>query len=551
MSLFSRRTNVKIKMRDGVALSCNIIFPAGKGKFPTVLARTPYNKESYNISSELVRRYLESGYVHISQDVRGKFDSDGVFDPFNETEDGYDTIMWIASQPWSNGKVGMIGGSYGGFTQIYPAKLAPAPLQAITPSVIGSNPVKNIIYKNGVLQFPIVSWILNTAAGRSALSQPVEDWNEFFTNVPIHDMATANGFEIPAFENWMSRTVADKYWDTFNIDAFIGKIDIPVFLAGGWYDFYSDVPLRLFSEMKKNASMKKKVKVIMGPWLHALSTDRIVGQIDFGVSSLMDIELIKKLWLDRFIKGEKNGIDKEAPLKIFVMGINKWRDEYEWPLKRTEYTSFHIGSGNSANSMHGDGFLSEEKHESKSEKDLFIYNPLNPVPSIGGATLGPLIGGPFDQRPAERRDDVLVYSSRALKKALEVTGPVRMELYVSSSAPDTDFIARLCDVYPDGRSINLCDGIIRTRFRKGFEKELMMEKEKIYKLEIDMDAISNVFLPGHMIRLEITSSCFPRFARNFNTGKKNIDEKNPFIAEQIIYHSKKHPSRLILPLINQ
>ncbi len=540
--------NVMVKMRDGVSLSTDIRMPEAGGPFPVVLVRNPYNN-NITVTPEneaLLKLYLESGYAYVTQDVRGKYDSEGTFRPFDESEDGFDSVAWLAKQTWCNGRVGMSGASYCGFTQLEAAKMAPPALCAITPSVMAHDAFKGIMYKNGSFSFLIMAWALGNT-GRTDKPQPLIDWMKIYNTLPLEKMDAAAGFETPFLQEWLAHPRYDAFWKKISTEAFYKNFDTPAYIMGGWYDYAIEGTVKNYCGLKK-AMKNKKVKLLIGPWAHGLGGGPVLGQLDFGPEAVFNIEKEKKRWLDRFVKGEKNGIEKEPPVRIFVMGANKWRNEEAWPLKRTKYVSYYISSTRGANSLEGDGVL-EVKLKSAKEKDEFIYNPADPVTTIGGATLLPdRPAGPYDQTPIERRPDVLVYTTGVLKAPIEVTGFVKAELFIASSAPDTDFITRLCDVHPEGKSIVLSEGLIRARFRKGLDKEVMLKAGQVYKLELEMDPTSNVFLAGHKIRLEITSSSFPAYSRNTNTGKNIAKETKFKTAKQTVYHSNKYRSKLILPV---
>jgi putative CocE/NonD family hydrolase len=278
----------------------------------------------------------------------------------------------------------------------------------------------------------------------------------------------------------------------------------------------------------------------MGPWGHGLNT-RTLGQLDFGPQAVIDLESLERRWLDRWVRDEENGVEHEAPVRLFIMGTNVWREEWEWPLSRARETAWYLASGGRANSLFGDGTLSDTPVDGV-ETDGYLYNPENPVPALDG--------GPQDHAPIERRDDVLVFTGPELREPLEVTGDITAVLYATSDAPDTDFVVRLCDVHPDGRSINICDGIMRARYREGLDQEVLMTPGTIYEFEITMGVTANTFLPGHRLRLEITSSCFPRFNRNLNTGEPIATGTNMQHARQTIYHSRAYPSRVLLPVVS-
>ncbi|HHH76573.1 MAG TPA: CocE/NonD family hydrolase [Phycisphaerae bacterium] len=538
-----QQIDIMVPMADGISLACDIRYPNGDGPWPAILLRTPYNKNiPYNPNSKNV--YLDDGYVYVTQDVRGKHESRGEFQYLHEAQDGYDTIEWISNQPWCNGRVGMIGGSYSGYAQLAAAKLKPPSLFGITPAVFTGNIFKGVDYKNGVPQMQCLGWFIINY-GR-VCQAPTCDWQEAYEAVPLNTMDSVIGYNIPAFQENLKHPTYDDYWKAKSIEPCYDQLHAPTFLSGGWYDIFSIGLIRMYDDLFKSrtGNDSRSLKLLIGPWGHGLGT-RKLGQLDFGPQAELDLENLNKRWLDCFVKEADDAIAKEPPVRIFVMGINEWRDEHEWPLSRAKDTYFYLNCSRSANSLFGDGELSTEISDGK-DFDTYLYNPENPVPSIGNNTTS---SSPCDHRPVERRDDVLVYTTTELTEELEVTGYIRLELCVSSTAVDTDFIGRLCNVFQDGRSINLCDGIFRMRFREGLDREVMMTPGETCQIEIDMEATSNVFLPGHRIRLEITSSSFPRFAPNHNTGNPVATDCEFKTATQTIYHSTQHPSRLILPVI--
>lgn len=530
-------------MRDGVRLSADIRYPDSGGPFPAILIRTAYDNSGYSGQS-----YLRDGYAVVKQDCRGRFDSEGRFDPLREDADGHDTIAWLTRQPWCNGNIGLIGSSYSALTQLAAAWTEPEGLKAIAPAVIGHDGFKNMIYQNGVFNLSLaIQWGCGVA-GHSGQAKEATGWDRVFRHLPLNTMDKAAGYDLPYFREWLSHGVYDNYWAAHSVERHFDRFNVPAFHIGGWYDVYSCGILRNFRGMKQHGGplARRHQKIIVGPWIHGFN-QRASGQLDFGETAVVDIEGMTQRWMDRWVKGVRNNIEREPPVRIFVMGENTWRDEKEWPLARTRETNVFLSSGGRANSLFGDGALSLMPGKG-ARADHYAYNPDNPVPTLGGACLCAL-SGPTDHAPIERRDDVLVFTGEPLKKALEVTGFVKMIIFVSSNAVDTDFVARLCDVYPDGRSIILCDGIARARFREGLERERMITPGRTYELEIDMGVTSNVFLPGHCLRLEVTSSCFPRWARNLNTGEPVATATRMKIARQTIYHSSACPSRLRLPVI--
>lgn len=536
--------NTPVPARDGTRLSTDIRMPDSGGPFPTLVMRTPYNNADPTAVLPLVHR----GYAVAWQDCRGRFDSDGVFDPFNEAEDGYDTIAWVHQQPWCDKRIGMLGSSYGGTTTLTAAWTNPPGLRAIAPTVMGRDGFKDLIYHNGVFNFSIAANWGTAVTGRSGQSHLSTNWDEVSRHLPLTTLDQAAGFDTPFYRRWLEHPTYDDFWRALSVEQHYASFNVPAFHKGGWYDFYNEGTIRNFMGMRAHGGPAARAaqKLIIGPWGHGLNT-RSIGQIDFGDHAITQLFEMDMRWFDRFVRDQINGVENEPPIRIFVMGTNVWRDENEWPLARTREQSFFLSHHGSANSLFGTGELVARPPE-PAITDRYTYNPDNPVPTLGGAMFAAATG-PTDHTPIERRDDVLVYTTPPRTTPIEVTGFVSAVLYISSDARDTDFVARLCDVYPDGRSIVLCDGIARTRFREGLDREVMMQPGNVYEIHVEMAATSNVFLPGHRIRLEVTSSCFPRFARNLNTGNNPSTDTVVRLAHQTVYCSAAHPSRLILPVI--
>ncbi|MBS1840230.1 MAG: CocE/NonD family hydrolase [Acidobacteria bacterium] len=556
---FTVEYNVPVKMRDGVTLRADIYRPKTDEKLPVLLTRTPYDKSKTWITP-FAHVAAARGYVVILQDVRGRYESEGEWYPFkHEGEDGYDTIEWAGSLPYSNGKVGMFGGSYVGATQMLAALTKPPHLTAICPTVTASNYHENWTYQGGAFeQWFNQSWssglVENTEMRRwNSLKTAMEGMNELpLTNYsPLKPDA---GGLAPYYLDWLAHPSYDGYWKQWSIEDHYGQIQVPVFTVAAWYDIFLGGSLRNFVRLQTEGgtdAARKGQKLYVGTGGHAGGWGGKIGAVDFGDKALLDPDLLMLRWYDHLLKGEANGAENDKPVKIFVMGKNVWRDEDAWPLARAQATKYFLHSHGAANGLSGDGALSVIAPVNE-ERDTYNYDPADATPTIGGplccAALPPG-PGPQDQRPAEARNDVLVFTTPAFSQELEVTGPISAELFVSSSAVDTDFTAKLVDVWPNGFAQNLTDGILRMRYRKSAEKPELMNPGEIYKITVDMWATSNVFLPGHKLRLEISSSDFPRFDRNLNTGDEQASATKMVKATSMIFHDKDHPSALVLPVI--
>ncbi len=540
--------NKRIKMRDGVELSADIYRPDIEGKFPVILSRTPYNKNGAR-ALEFGRYFASRGYVYVEVDVRGRGDSDGVFIPYiNDGLDGYDTIEWCAIQEWSNGKVGTIGGSYLGRIQWLTAILQPPHLVTMIVMVTPSDPF--VEFPTG-LPIPMdISWFHSTS-GRVMQNMDAVDWTKIYYHLPLYTMDEAAGRFIPRWKEMIEHSKLDDWWEPLSYQNKFEKVKVPIFHISGWYDDEQiGTPLNYIGMTTKGATedVRKNQKLLMGPWPHAiLRAQSKLGEIEFGPSSIIDFKNYFLRWFDYWLKNINNSVMDEKPVKLFLMGYNIWLEENEYPLKRTKWTKFYLHSKGKANSLYGDGKLSQE--EPKNEPyDFYTYDPNNPVPFITEPSYAQ-IGGPDDYRPVERRDDVLVYSTEPLKEDIIICGPIKMILYASSSAPDTDFTAKLLDVWENGFAQRLSDGIIRARFREGMDKPSLITPNKIYSYEIDLWNTCQAFKKNHQIRVEISSSAFPKYDRNPNTGEELGKTTRLEIANQKIYHNHKYPSHIILPII--
>jgi putative CocE/NonD family hydrolase len=560
--------NVQVKMRDGVFLSTDIYLPAAPAKFPTILSRTPYSNNGAG-SVEQCKWYAERGYAVVTQDVRGKYDSGGQYTLFrNEANDGYDTVEWIGAQAWSNGKVGMTGGSYGGYVQIAQGVLKSKYLTALAASVTTSDIFNNWIYVDGALFLSFaLGWGAVDMDGHVMQHGPAYDWPTVYRHLPLATIDRAASHTNPGFRELLKHPRAnDPFWKGISFENEVSEISVPFLVVSGWYDIFlrgalqDDIAIR--KESKSDLARKHK-RLMIGPWAHntgvrnnnpGLPETGPDRSIDFGPNAEVLLRNVYLRWHDYWLKGIHNGVETEPPVKIFVMGENYWRYENEWPLARTQYTKYYFGSGSKANSVSGDGTLSTT-HSGGAATDSFTYDPASPVPTLGGNLLDCLgcnsvSWGPVNQVTAEMRNDVLVYTTPVLTGAVEVTGPIAMKLFAATSAKDTDWTAKLVDVHPDGYAQNIQDGIIRARYRQGKEAPVsLLDPGKVYEYDIDLWATSHTFLPGHRIRVEISSSNFPRFDRNLNTGEDPMAGTRMEKAQQTIYHSAQYPSHILLPII--
>ncbi|MEO7133972.1 MAG: CocE/NonD family hydrolase [Vicinamibacterales bacterium] len=552
----SVQTNVRVKMRDGVSLATDIYRPKGEGPLPVLLTRTPYNRKDPTTGIYLASR----GYVVVMQDTRGRFESEGEFYPFrNEATDGYDTIEWAASLPGTNGQVGMFGGSYVGATQMLAASSNPPHLAGIFPYVTAMEYYEGWTYEGGALmQWFASSWTSglteDTVRRKTAALNRSSQWVE---QLPADDYRLFNlpaAAEVaPYFRDWVKHETNDDYWRTIKVSDSYGKMNVKALHAGGWHDIFSGGSIRNFMRLQKEAPTKEAregQRLMMGPWAHAAtSPEGKIGDVTFGSQAVLDMNDTIVKWYDFAIKGRQNEFATTAPIKIFVMGDNVWRGEQEFPLARARNTKYYLHASKGAQSAAGDGGIATAAPQNE-KPDTYEYDPASPVRTIGGRLCcGGLPPGPFDQHPNESRTDVLVYSTPPLARDVEVTGFITVELYAATSAADTDFTAMIVDVDPAGYARYLADGIIRARFRNSTDKAEPIEPGRVYKYTIDLWATSNVFKAGHRIRVDISSSNFPRFNRNLNTGEPTFGATRMLKARQTIYHDTDRPSAVLLPVV--
>ena len=573
--------DVPATMRDGTVLRANVYRPAGEGKWPVLLTRLPYGKD-FPLGTSVLEpgQVARRGYVVIVQDTRGRFSSGGEWDPMrNEAMDGVDTIEWAAKLPYSTGSVGMYGASYFGFTQWSAAVHNPPALKAMIPFVTWNDPFNGVQFRGGALELGMMAnWQLNMGLNvliRRYANDPKSLGSAVYKLAKALDaMGTQGYWSLPLkeFEPIKRHDVAPAFFEAIETPmsreraeplTILGKhenVTVPTFNVGGWYDIFLRDTISNFNTMRQHGSTPeaRQSKLLIGPWTHGTYTNP-VGEFNFGFgasAAFIDLQIdflsLQVRWFDHWLKGSDTGMLREAPIKLFVMGANVWRDEQEWPLARAIETRYYLHSGGHANMLDGDGTLTTDAPGAE-PSDRYTYDPANPVKTRGGALLmaPEFPAGPFDQRATEGREDVLVYTTPVLEQDVEVTGPILVHLWAASSAPDTDFVARLVDVHPSGYAQNLTDGIIRARYRHFSRGEApsLIEPGKAYGYEIDLWATSNVFKAGHRIRLDVTSSNFPRWDRNPNTGHGFGADAELTVAHQTILHDSGHPSYVTLPIV--
>lgn len=587
---------VMMPMRDGVRLATDIYRPKGDGKYPVVFSRTPYNFNTW-IDREMRTRTLEAayeaverGYVYVVQNERGRFFSEGEWDILGTPlTDGYDAFTWMAAQPWSNGKIGVIGCSSTAEWQMavasqnHPA-LAAMVAQGYGAGVgrVGKYMEQGNWYRGGAHQMLFTAWLYGTQNDKFrptfpkditqedlvrvqrfydlATEMPPVDWLKGLSHLPVQDIIKNVNGQQGVFDKMIVRKPNDPAWFEGGLYHDDMAMDVPSYWFVSWYDVATSPNLALFNHVRKNAKTKEIADnqyLVIAPTLHCAfkraSENTIVGERSVGDARL-DYDAMTWGWFDMLLKGESNDFKKNTPrVKYFTMGSNQWQTADEWPPKNAVMTDFFLSSNGKANTRNGDGKL-VAKVPGADKPDTFKYDPMNPVMSYGGnvcCTGNAVQGGSFDQSEMELREDILVYTSEPLKEGVEVSGFIEAILYLSSDAKDTDVTIKLIDVHPDGKAYNLDETIQRVRYREGYDKEVMMEKGKVYKVEMTPMSTSNYFAPGHSIRIEISSSNFPRFDRNLNTGGNNYDEKEGVIATNNIHHSKKYPSVLKLPIVKK
>jgi putative CocE/NonD family hydrolase len=533
--------HLKVPMRDGIELATDVYLPAEDGEYPTLLVRDIYSNGSTAVRLRYAKFATSNGYAFVFQSSRGRYDSEGEWYPyFDEINDGDDTLTWIADQPWSNGEVGMFGTSYLASVQWLAAVNGNPALVAIAPAMSPGNYYRDVAYPGGA--FSLLSrarWGIGLTGSRTNMSFPV-DWIGGIDHLPLETLAESVGFRVQHFQDWLAHPSYDDYWRPLNLEARASEMSVPALNFGGWYDVFLRSTIgsyKTMTEQAATATARRGQRMIIGPWPHGWNVSTKTGDIEFGDDAVIDVEPLLLEWFDYWMKD--GPAPEGAPIRLFVMGENVWRDEQEWPLARTDYRPLYL---------HADGSMSETV-PTDSGALSYEYDPADPVPTLGGNIMEPTLRGPYDQAPLDGRDDVLRFVTAPFETPTEITGPVSAEIYATSDARDTDFMAKLIVVKPDGMAFNLVDGVIRARYREGYEEERLIEPGQAYKYTIDLWATSYLLSPGDRLRLDVTSSNYPRLSRNLNTGAPFAKTAEMKVARQTIHMSEAQPSRVILPFI--
>lgn len=588
---------VMMPMRDGVRLATDIYRPKTDQPVPIIFSKTPYNFNTWGdgeMRTRTLNRALEAvkkGYAYVVQNERGRYFSEGEWDILGiPTTDGYDAFTWMKNQEWSNGKIGTLGCSSTAEWQMAVAALDHPAHAAMVPQGFGAGVGRvgayfeqGNWYRGGAHQLLFTAWLYGVEHDKFkpripegatqedlirisrfydlAPENPSVDMSEALAHLPVQDIIKNINGKREIFDKMIRRKPNDPAWFEGGLYHDDMPFGVPSFWFVSWYDVSSSPNLALFNHVRENAEdpeVADNQYLIIAPTLHCRYTrateNTIVGERNVGDARLNYDEQVYG-WFDHWLKGEKNGFLQDLPrVQYYTMGLNKWQTADTWPPADIKMTTFFLDSEGQANSLYGDGQLTTQKPDGEDQPDAFTYDPMNPVPSYGGnvcCTGNAVEGGAFDQRVMETRQDILVYTSEPLTEGVEVSGFIESTLYVSSDAKDTDFTIKLIDVYPDGTAYNLDETIQRARYREGYDKEVFMEEGEVYELKMTPMSTSNYFAKGHRIRIEVSSSNFPRFTRNLNTGGNNFDEKEGVVARNQIHHSARYPSQVRLPIIKQ
>ncbi|MBS37047.1 MAG: X-Pro dipeptidyl-peptidase [Thiotrichales bacterium] len=548
--------DIGVPMSDGTVLATDVYRPVGQEPAPALLLRTPYDKR--DVESQAYAHpawYVAKGFAVVSQDVRGRWLSEGEFEPFaNEANDGAETIEWIARQPWCDGSVGMFGFSYPGATQML-AALESQTLKAMVPAMTGSSYCDGWTYRNGVLKLSfILTWVAGLGRDQALRAGDVQaadefdallaDAPEFHATLPLREAVPAHLLRyVPYLHDWLSHRDYDDYWRAHSPMERYSDISAPALHIAGWYDLFLEPTLDNYAALA--AQGRAPQMLLVGPWVH-MPWVRQVGEFDFGEAAASTIDELQCRFFERWLRGIENGLDAEPAVRLFVLGSNRWLYSPSWPPPSHETNTFYLHSDGRAASLNGTGQLTRERPQHSRTVDGFPANPHAPVASLGGRGAdNPAVApaGAADQRPEEFRNDVLVFSSEPLHEPLTLAGYPEVCLHVAANVPSADFVVRLVDVSADGRAIGLCDAIERVEVASG----------AVVELKLRLSPIANCFQVGHRIRLEVTGSDFPTHERNPHCPMEPFDARaTDFrVASQFVFHGGEYLSRLSLPILDE
>jgi putative CocE/NonD family hydrolase len=542
--------NVRVPMRDGVTLSVDVYRPKDTAKHPSIFELTPYNNISAN-TQEQAWKWVTRGYAFVTADARGRNDSDGEFRPYRtDGPDGSDIIDWVAKQSWSNERVATFGGSYLGKDQWEIAKQSNPHHVAMAPYVAPQDDFNDLARYNGVPKLDLMYTWLMGMDGRTAQPSNGWKWSEVMRQLPLVNLDRLAGRDMKFWQDMMAHDSLDDFWMPAQMTGSYEKVKVPSFNVTGWYEGQLRGTVQGYENAVRVTGKPADHKLIIGPWLHGVNNPRNqkIGERDSGPGGFIELEKMRDAWLDHIMLGTPA---PNLPNVMYFLPVkNEWRSAEGWPLPSTRFTEYYLDSKGSANTLHGDGVLTEKP--GKGKPDAYAYDPANPVPSVTSRTAGARGGlpqGSVDNRKLEERPDVLVYTSAPLKEGVEIAGPVKAKITFSTDVPDTDIAVKLLDVGPDGRALNITEGIARARYRNSYSHPELLEAGKTYTLEVVLFPTANYFEAGHQIRLEVSSNDFPNFGRNLNTGKNNETTTEMRVAHTKILHTKDAMSSITLPVI--
>jgi uncharacterized protein len=551
------RMDVGVVMRDGTRLSVDVFLPIGRGPSPALLCRSPYGKDADPYAG-WARQFAEAGYAVALQDVRGRYDSDGEWEPYvHEAQDGADTIEWLAAQEWCDGRVGMFGISYVGFTQALAASAAPPALAAVVP-IASQEDNFGHMWCDGVLQLQNAMNLVRF--GRHAVRQGAAsltgwgegkliDWEQVYRSLPLRDALRDVG-DCPAYDQFLEHPTFDDFWRATSLKSRYEHMTVPALFVSGWYDNLLHEQFKCFCGWRTGARPDacRQSRIVVGPWSHFDIGSRVVADVDYGPDAEVDLIDLQMRWYDGILGRHIESVQAPRPVEVFFTGANAWAGFDEWPPREAAERPLYLRSDGAANGAQGDGRLSWNRADDE-PVDRFVYDPSHPVPTVGGQTMFADQAGPRDRAEVERREDVLVYTSAVLDRPLTICGDVTLRLFASSTGLDTDFTATLVDVDADGVPRIICEGIIRARYRESVVTPSLLHPGEVYEYEISLWERAHVFEGGHQVRCEVSSSNFPRFDRNLNTGGDVVDGCEWQTAEQEVWHDRVRASSLLLPVL--